>query len=919
MIKGVKKIKWAGEGIVKKDLSTPNKKVVIAPDQQVLFEVEKWYDATPETDKKKHITWIFQDQKAKTIVLQKTLPASNRYGIKIPKNLCGPFEYYLEASLSGKRDLINKTGLLISGDCPAKIVNSKWCTTNDGKDVRKEHFFNYGETVYLNLMTEGLNGNLNLSIDIFRNISGKNDPCIFRYTSVDVIDGEVNLAIKNTLTWHSKIKDMKESEEFYVKVFDPANKIYITDNNNDTIHARFLRIKKKAVPQEIKPPTNMSPLKTGEPDKNATRFEPCKFETITIIEDKKEDGKTTKIKTLLFDNGKKLINKTPKKEPLKKTILFEFEKYDITPDAKTVLNNTLQFLLEHQFSSIKIDGHACVIGKENYNQKLSQQRSDAVKKVFVDGGLDARLITSVGHGEVNPTDDKQGRDNLKYRDEKEYKQNRCVDIAFDYYGHDAQTIVYKTITSSHNENLTIDITEYQNKACFREKGKHKKNIKISSPEYSEALDKVTNKLDFPVKSNLETWNPAPLQYIWPASSKPNLYDIHVHSCRYFSNDKNTTIQVMAYPDIKWKFNFYVNLSNALSIKWQKLHESKHAELRKKALKLANEEKGEYTEVDFGVSLEANFDKDENGKYQKTPDLTFKYSEKIKSLFSVISSVKKISKGITTTTKGKLSKGIGRKLPFDITLNAPAVFFGSEWEADINNNHSEIGTKIKFFLEAKPLVELTLVIDLLSLAVQAGVAVVTLGSGNALALEVFNMVRSWAEKGYETENVIVNFKMYIDLEIKGSVSGVIDTTYSTIKDDSEVNFNLDSNISIELKSGLELKGMVVVIGTVKKPELEGHVEGAFKASAKMGLTSGHSLKYNSQVGIYYTPSLKVDPCIGQVILMIKVGFTYKKVSSDWKPVNYNRTRTFYDEFDIMQNLEKITGHKPQILFWEKKVK
>jgi outer membrane protein OmpA-like peptidoglycan-associated protein len=428
MVKGIKKIKWSGVGIVKSNLSTPNKKVVIAPDQLVFFEVEKWYDATPETDKKKNITWIFQDQKTKTIVLQKTLPVTNRYGIKLPKNLCGPFEYYLEASLSGKRDLINKTGLLVSGHCTAKIVSSKLCTSNDGKDVRKEHFFNYGETVYLNLMTEGLNGNLNLSIDVFRNISGKDDPCIFRYTSIDVIDGEVNLEIKNTLAWHSKIKNMKETEEFYVKVFDPANRAYITDNNNDTIHARFLRIKNKTVPQEIKPPTNMSPLKTGEPDKNAARFDPCKFETISIIEDKKEDGKTTKVKALIFDNGKNLKGPNLKKEPISKSILFEFEKYEITAEAKTTLNNTLQFLLEHQFSSIKINGHACVIGKENYNQKLSQQRSDAVKKLFVDGGLDARLITSVGLGEVNPTDDKKGRDNIKYRDEKTYKDNRRVDI-----------------------------------------------------------------------------------------------------------------------------------------------------------------------------------------------------------------------------------------------------------------------------------------------------------------------------------------------------------------------------------------------------------------------------------------------------------------------------------------------------------
>jgi len=277
MAKGVKRIKWTGKGNVIGNLSKANKKVVITADQDVFFEVDLWHEGTTEADKKKNITWILQDLKKKTIIVQKIHSANTPQRINIPKALCGPFEYYIEASLSGKRDLIKQTGLLVSGNCPPKIISSKWCTTNDGNDVRKEHLFKYGETIYLNLGTEGLNGNLNLSIDIFRNVSGTNDPSIFRFTSVDVIDGEINLEIKNTFAWYSKIKSMKETEEFYVKVFDPANKIYITDNNNDTIHARFLRINKKITSQEIKPPTNLSPLKTGESEKSKERFDFCKF------------------------------------------------------------------------------------------------------------------------------------------------------------------------------------------------------------------------------------------------------------------------------------------------------------------------------------------------------------------------------------------------------------------------------------------------------------------------------------------------------------------------------------------------------------------------------------------------------------------------------------------------------------------
>jgi len=72
--------------------------------------------------------------------------------------------------------------------------------------------------------------------------------------------------------------------------------LYIPNDKHEIGHARFLKINKKIVSHETKPPTNLSPLKTGEPDKNATRFEPCKFETITIIDNNTKTEKHQKLK-----------------------------------------------------------------------------------------------------------------------------------------------------------------------------------------------------------------------------------------------------------------------------------------------------------------------------------------------------------------------------------------------------------------------------------------------------------------------------------------------------------------------------------------------------------------------------------------------------------------------------------------------
>ncbi|TDW50122.1 hypothetical protein EV144_102557 [Flavobacterium sp. 270] len=292
MAKGVKKIKWARTGRVISNMSVPNKKVVIYPDQEVSFEIESWYNDTTEEEKKKNVTWILQEAKTKKEIAKKLMLSSAPKFVSIPKNLCGPYEYYLEASLSGKRDFYNETGLIIRGDCPPKIISSKWCSTNNGDDVRKTNFFSYGEKIYLNLKTEGLNGHLNLSIDVFRRITLGTNVSIRRYVNVAVIDGEINLEINNSYNWYSAIKNKKEVEEFYVQVFDPVNRTYITDNNNDTEHARFLRVKNNIASMEVKPPVNLSPLKVGEPDKNYMSYKYCKYTTIKMND------------KLLFDESK---------------------------------------------------------------------------------------------------------------------------------------------------------------------------------------------------------------------------------------------------------------------------------------------------------------------------------------------------------------------------------------------------------------------------------------------------------------------------------------------------------------------------------------------------------------------------------------------------------------------------------------
>jgi len=300
-MKGIQKIKWSGKGKIEASKSKPNVSLCIVGKSDAGFVVDKWFSGTTEADKKKNVTWILQDNKRKEIRrIQKS--AKEEFTLNIPNALCGPYNYYLEASFSGNIDTKNNVGLYINGHCTPKILSSKWCTSSDGTDVRKQQF-KYGHLLYLGLETEGLNGEKSLVVEIYKTIQGgngtKDDKLIATITSVYVIDGEINLKIGSTANWFVHAK--KDVEEFYIKIKDVRGN-YISDGKSD-IHARFLRMKKDQVAKTAKPSTNNTPLKVGETTTDFLKYEPCRFDSVTIIENKKDK--------IVFDSGKSKGSKQP--------------------------------------------------------------------------------------------------------------------------------------------------------------------------------------------------------------------------------------------------------------------------------------------------------------------------------------------------------------------------------------------------------------------------------------------------------------------------------------------------------------------------------------------------------------------------------------------------------------------------------
>ena len=94
------------------------------------------------------------------------------------------------------------------------------------------------------------------------------------------------------------------------------------------------------------------------------------------------------------------------------TITFAFDQYELTPEAKMGLDENLERLSSQPDLSIVIQGHTDSIGREDYNQKLSEQRAQAVYEYFISRGVSPERIQTVGYGESRPAADNssaQGR------------------------------------------------------------------------------------------------------------------------------------------------------------------------------------------------------------------------------------------------------------------------------------------------------------------------------------------------------------------------------------------------------------------------------------------------------------------------------------------------------------------------------
>ena len=86
---------------------------------------------------------------------------------------------------------------------------------------------------------------------------------------------------------------------------------------------------------------------------------------------------------------------------------FEFDKANLTVNAKTLLDNVAEELTAYPDIKVEVGGHTDAKGSDEYNQKLSEGRAASVLKYLKSKGIAADRMTSVGYGETKPVADNE--------------------------------------------------------------------------------------------------------------------------------------------------------------------------------------------------------------------------------------------------------------------------------------------------------------------------------------------------------------------------------------------------------------------------------------------------------------------------------------------------------------------------------
>jgi peptidoglycan-associated lipoprotein len=116
------------------------------------------------------------------------------------------------------------------------------------------------------------------------------------------------------------------------------------------------------------------------------------------------------------------VLKDPNNILSKRSIYYDFDKFDVKDEYRPMVEAHAKFLKEHPTAKMLIQGNTDERGSREYNVGLGQRRSDGVKKMLKLLGVKEEQVESVSLGEEKPKADGHN--------EQAWAQNRRSDMLY---------------------------------------------------------------------------------------------------------------------------------------------------------------------------------------------------------------------------------------------------------------------------------------------------------------------------------------------------------------------------------------------------------------------------------------------------------------------------------------------------------
>ena len=106
---------------------------------------------------------------------------------------------------------------------------------------------------------------------------------------------------------------------------------------------------------------------------------------------------------------------TPASSPIK-DVMFDFDRYDLSADARTTLRANADWLRSNPSARVEIEGHCDERGTNEYNLALGAKRAQAAREFLSSLGISPDRLSTISYGEEIPV--------CREHDEQCWKQNR---------------------------------------------------------------------------------------------------------------------------------------------------------------------------------------------------------------------------------------------------------------------------------------------------------------------------------------------------------------------------------------------------------------------------------------------------------------------------------------------------------------